>query len=681
MEFINRELSWLSFNERVLQEALDARNPIIERMRFLGIYSNNLDEFFRVRVANIRRMILVKDKTVQGFEGSPKELYNEIRAVVLRQQKQFDLAYQKILKELGAHSIFHIQENQLSDSQTAELKQFFNLKLKHSIVPILLNSKTSFPRLKDSGIYLAIKMYNEKAKKVKFALIKIPSGFSRFYLIKDEEGQKVILLDDIIRLNLDAIFSIFVYEKIEAFTFKFSRDAELNLEDELSATLKEKIEKSIKLRKKGAPVRFVYDEEMPPDLLAYLLEHLNLEYGVNTIAGGRYHNFKDFMSFPDFGNPEFVYEPLPPLNHPELEGQHSLMKKILKQDVLIHFPYQRFDYVVDLIREAAIDPKVREIKINVYRVTQDSQVLNALVNAVSNGKQVTVFLELLARFDEENNLYWSNRLKENGAKVLHGSSELKVHSKLIQITRMNANKKQYITYVGTGNFHERTAKIYGDLGLITANEEIGDEVAKVFHMLETNTYNRRFKTLLVSPMNTRKRIIDMIDNEINCVKKGGKGQIWIKLNNLTDPELIRALYKASRAGVKIDMIIRGICCLVPGVVNQSENIRVFSIVDRFLEHARIMKFSNNQKPVYYLASADWMERNLDKRIEVACPIIDPKIQKEIDKILECQLKGNVKTRIIGRLQKNKYRKDERAPFHTQIELYNFYKRLMEGKQN
>lgn len=680
MEFINRDLSWLSFNERVMQEALDVRNPIIERMRFLGIYSNNLDEFFRVRVANVRRMIVLKDKTVQGFHGSPKELYNEIRAVVLRQQKQFDLAYQKILKELGTHSIFHIQENQLSEDQKVELRQFFNLKLKHAIVPILLNNATKFPRLKDSGIYLAIKMYNEKAKKVKFALIKVPSGLSRFYLLKDDEGQKVLLLDDIIRLNLDAIFSIFVYEKIEAFTFKFSRDAELNLDDEISVTLKERIEKSIKLRKKGTPIRFVYDEDMPIDLLEYLLEHLNLEYGVNTIAGGRYHNFKDFMSFPDFGNPGFVYKKLPPLNHPELEGQNSLLKKILKQDVLIHFPYQRFDYVVDLIREAAIDPKVREIKINVYRVTQDSQVLNALVNAVSNGKKVTVFLELLARFDEENNLYWSNRLKENGAIVLHGSSELKVHSKLIQITRMNANKKQYITYVGTGNFHEGTAKIYGDLGLITGDAEIGVEVSKVFEMLETNNYNRRFKTLLVSPINTRSRILDLIENEINCVKNGGKGHIWIKLNNLTDPSLIQALYKASRAGVKIDMIIRGICCLVPGVPNQSENIRVFSIVDRFLEHARILKFSNNQKPLYYLTSADWMERNLDRRIEVACPINDLKLQKEIDTILDYQLKGNVKTRLIGRLQKNKYRKDERAPFHTQIELYNYYKNQLDSEK-
>lgn len=679
MEFINRELSWLSFNERVLQEAMDVRNPIIERMRFLGIYSNNLDEFFRVRVANIRRMIAVRNKTVQGFSGTPKELYNEVRAVVLRQQKQFDLAYKKILRELKEHKIYHIQETDLSEDQKKELQEFYNLKLKHAIVPIMLNSSTPFPRLKDSGIYLAIRMVVSGLKKPKFALIKIPSAFSRFYLMEDEQGKKVILLDDIIRLNLDATFSIFTYDSIDAYTFKFSRDAELNLDDDISVTLREKIEKSIKLRKKGAPIRFVYDQDMPIDLLDYLLHHLNLESGINTIAGGRYHNFKDFMSFPDFGNPDFVFNKLPPLNHPELEGERSILKKVLRKDVMLHFPYQRFDYVVDLLREAAIDPKVKEIKINVYRVTQDSQILNALLNAISNGKKVTVFLELLARFDEENNLYWSNKLKENGATVLHGGQNLKVHSKLLQITRVSSNVKKRITYIGTGNFHEKTSRIYGDLGLITANDEIGLEVEKVFIMLETENYKRRFKTLLVSPLNTRMRVIELIQNEIEFAKKGKRAHIWIKLNNLTDPTMIKALYKASRAGVKIDMIVRGICCLVPGVENQSENIRVFSIVDRFLEHARILKFANDKKPLYFITSADWMERNLDKRIEVGAPVFDPEIQKELDMIFEYQLKGNVKTRIIGKLQKNKYRKDDKAPFHTQIQVYDYYKQLANSK--
>lgn len=679
MEYFNRELSWLSFNERVLQEALDTRNPVIERMRFLGIYSNNMDEFFRVRVANVRRIIAVKNKNVKAFKGSPKELFNEIRLVVLKQQRQFELAYQTILNELGNHNIYHVQENNLSEEQILELKSYFNLKLKHAIVPIILNTHTPFPRLKDSGIYLAVKMTNLRSTKLRYALIKIPSLMSRFYLMNEGEKKKVILIDDIIRLNLDAIFSIFVYHKIEAFTFKFTRDAELNLDDDISTTLKEKIEHSIKLRKKGTPVRFVYDQDMPHDLLEYLLKNLNLEFGVNTIAGGRYHNFKDFMSFPDFGNPDFIYKPLPPLNHPVLEGQKSVLKVVLKQDIMIHYPYQRFDYLVDLLREAAIDPRVRSIKINVYRVTRDSQVLKALMSAISNGKQVTVFLELMARFDEENNLYWSNRLKENGAIVLHGAQDLKVHSKLIQITRMNGNKKQYITHVGTGNFHEKSARIYGDISLITSDEKIGLEVAKVFEILESENpnLNRRFKELLVSPINTRNKIVSLIKNEIAAAKRGEKAEIIIKLNNLTDEEMIDWLYKASNAGVKIKMIIRGICSLIPGVIGQSENIVVYSIVDRFLEHARIFKFHNAGNSLYFISSADWMERNLNKRIEVACPIYNTELQKEIDLIFDYQFKGNAKTRIIGKLQKNKYRKVDKKVFHTQMELYNYYKMQLE----
>lgn len=678
MDIFNRELSWLSFNERVLQEALDTRNPVIERMRFLGIYSNNMDEFFRVRVANVRRMIAVKNKNVQGFNGTPKELFNEIRLVVLKQQRQFEIAYQKILKELENHSIFHVKENELTPEQVLELKTYFNLKLKHAIVPIIINSTTPFPRLKDSGVYLAVKMTNLRSTKVRYALIKIPSIISRFYLIEEGDTKKVILVDDIIRLNLDTIFSIFTYHNIEAYTFKFSRDAELDLDDDISISLKDKVEKSIKLRKKGVPIRFVYDQEMPHDLLEFLLINLNLEFGVNTIAGGRYHNFKDFMSFPNFDNLDFVYKPLPPLNHPILEGQKSLIRMILKQDVMIHYPYQRFDYLVDLLREAAIDPRVKTIKINVYRVTNDSQVLKALMSAISNGKQVTVFLELMARFDEENNLYWSNRLKENGATVLHGGQDIKVHSKLIQITRMNGNKKQYITHVGTGNFHERTARIYGDVSLITADEKIGLEVAKVFQLLETEmpNLNRRFKELMVSPINTRLRLVNLIKNEIAAAKRGEVAEIFIKLNNLTDNDMIQWLYKANNAGVKIQMIIRGICCLVPGIAGQSENIIVYSIVDRFLEHARILKFHNAGDPLYFISSADWMERNLDNRIEVTCPIKDVQLKKEIDIIFDYQLRGNAKTRIIGKQQKNKYRKVEKSIFHTQIELYNYYKNLL-----
>lgn len=673
MELINRELSWLAFNERVLQEAMDPKVPIVERMRFLGIYSNNLDEFFRVRVANIRRIIGVQKKQIAGFSGTPTELYNEIRKTVMKQQLKFESTYQQLLSELEKHSIFHVDDTNCSGTMLVELSNYFNTKLKHAIVPIILEKSTPFPRLKDSSIYLAVRMLSENKKTVKFALIKIPSEFPRFYRIKEGEKEYVLLLDDIIRLHLKNIFSIFTFDTVEAYTFKFTRDAELNLDDDLAFTLIEKIEKSLKQRKKGKPVRFVYDEKMPKDLLDHLLKSLNLKFGINTIPGGKYHNFKDFMSFPSFEHPEFLYPAQPPVNHPDLEGQKSLIKTILAKDILLHFPYQRFDYVVDVLREAAIDPKVTFIKINVYRVAAHSQIMNALMAAVLNGKNVTVVLELQARFDEENNVFWANNLRENGAKVIYGVQDLKVHSKLMQITRVSNRQEQLITYVGTGNFNEKTALIYSDISLLTANVAISREVKKVFRLLENNLDRGIFKELIVSPFNTRRKFNALIDQEIAFAKKDLPASIRIKINNLTDPKLIDKLYEASQAGVKIQMIIRGICGLVPGVKGMSENIKVISLVDRYLEHARFFIFRNNGNPIYYISSADWMERNLDKRIEVACPIVDPKIQLEIDTVFNYQWKGTVKVREIRKDLKNTYRRQKAKPFHAQVELYNYYK--------
>jgi polyphosphate kinase len=678
MDLINRELSWLSFNERVLQEALDPKVPLIERMRFLGIYSNNLDEFFRVRVANLRRMIAVHKKQVDGFIGSPTELYNEIRKTVMKQQDKFELAYQKIVNELALENIYNLDESSLNESQKKELEAYFNRTLKHAIVPIILDKNSPLPRLKDSSIYLAVRMVSENNRKVKFALIQIPSEFPRFYRLKDDNAEYVILLDDIIRLQLKNIFYIFQFDAIEAYTFKFTRDAELDLDDDISVSFYEKIEKSLKQRKKGKPVRFVYDERMPKDLLDHLLKALNLKFGVNTIPGGKYHNFKDFISFPSFERADFNYKSQPPLTHPLLEKQKSLIKTILEKDVLLHFPYQRFDYVVDLLREAAIDPKVTSIKINVYRVARNSQIMNALMAAVYNGKNVTAILELQARFDEENNLYWANLLKENGARVIYGIQDLKVHSKLMQITRLHNRQEQLITYIGTGNFNEKTALIYSDIALLTAETSISREVKKVFRLLENNLDRGLFKQLLVSPFNARRKIIALIDREIKNARNNDPALIRLKLNNLTDRKMIDKLYEASEAGVKIEMIIRGICCFIPGQKGKSENVTVISIVDRYLEHTRFMIFHNNGKPEYYLSSADWMERNLDKRIEVGCPILSKSIQKEIDVIFDFQWKGSVKSRVIGKDLKNNYRKAQGQPFHAQVELYNYYKRLSES---
>jgi polyphosphate kinase len=674
MKIINRDISWLSFNERVLQEASDARIPLIERMRFLGIYSNNLDEFYRVRVANIKRVMSFDKNITLNNKGTAQKLYAEIRDIVMKQQKTFEKTYQQIIKELDDNNILLINDKSLNKHQIKQLDAYYNLILKHAIVPIILDKKTSFPVIKDSSIYLAIKIVG-KDKKIKYALIQIPTDFSRFYRLNADEKEYFILLDDIIRFYLKNIFKIFEFEEINAYTFKFSRDAELNLDDDYSETLIEKIEKSLKQRVKGKPVRFVYDQNMPEDLLNHLLKSLDLSKNENAIPGGKYHNFKDFISFPSFGHSEFKFIEQIPCIHPELEHVKSLIETIADKDILLHFPYQRFDYIVDTLREAAIDPTVKSIKINVYRVAKQSQIMNALIAAINNGKKVTVFLELQARFDEENNLNWANKLKEHGAKVLFGMQHFKVHSKLMQIARQINGKEQLISYIGTGNFNERTSLIYGDLGLLTANPTLGNEVKKVFRLLENNMDRGIYRELLVSPMNTRRKLIALIDKEIKFAEKKQKATIKIKLNNLTDPKIIEKLYRASQAGVKIDMIIRGVCCLIPGVKDLSENIRVISIVGRYLEHARFFIFENDKNPSYFISSADWMERNFDKRIEVGCPIYDKSIQKELEFIFEQQWNDTVNARHVCKDQKNTFIDSKSdKPFNSQLALFNYYEK-------
>jgi polyphosphate kinase len=673
MSLFNRELSWLSFNERVLQEAMDNRVPLVERLRFLGIYSNNLDEFFRVRVATIRRMIDVNKKQVEGFNGSPRFLYETIVEEVLRQQILFENTYAEILQLLGKDNIFHINENEVTKEQKEELYEFFNLKLKHEIVPILLHEGIKFPRLRDSEIYLAVKLQVKNSETNRYALIQIPDEYSRFYGLKKGTKQFFILLDDIIRLHLKFIFSIFDLEEIQAFTFKITRDAELNFDDDLSISFLEKIKTSVKNRKVGQPVRMVYDQRMPEDLLNYLCERLDLKDKTNLIPGGKYHNFKDFMRFPDYGNKKFLNEPQISSPHLDLENKSSLIQSILHKDVLLHFPYQRFDYVVDVIREAAIDPFVKSIKINIYRVAKNSQVMNALLNAVLNGKEVVAVIELQARFDEENNVYWSNKLQEAGVQVYFGIPSFKVHSKLLLIERKEADKNQLITYVGTGNFNESSARYYSDLGLFTSDITIGKEIKSLFLHLENKTIPKSAGQIMLSPVNTRKKIVQLIDNEIGIAKSGKKASIKLKINNLVDRKLIEKLYDASRNGVKIQLNVRGICSLVPGVANLSENIKVISILDRNLEHARFMIFRNNGKPIYFISSADWMERNLDKRIEVGVPILDKRLQKELDFIFKTQWQDSCKARIIDKKQRNKYVKlNETDQGHNSQKIFGVY---------
>jgi polyphosphate kinase len=671
MNIINRELSWLSFNERVLQESMDPTVPLTERMRFLGIYSNNMDEFFRVRVANLKRLSVLKKQKVEGFNGDAEELYKEIRKVVMKQQLSFESAFSSIQAEFEKDQIFMINEQEVNKDQLLILKNYYNEHLKHVVFPIILDKKNPLPKLRDYAIYLAVKIVVNK-NKTRFALIQIPGEYSRFFQLKGENRIDYILIDDIIRLQLKEIFSIFEPVEISAYTFKFTRDAELDLDDDLSLSFFEKIEKSLKQRRKGDPVRFVYDSKMPKDLLNFLLKSLDLTVGNNTIPGGRYHNFKDFMSFPDFGMAKYRFQAQPPQAHPAFSKGKSHIDVVLEKDVLLHFPYQKFDHVVDLLREAALDPKVKDIKINIYRVAKNSEVMNALLASVFNGKEVTVIFELQARFDEENNLWWSNRLKEFGANVIYGVPNLKVHSKLLQIRRVKDGKDQFITYVGTGNFNEKTATIYSDLAVLSSERELSLEVSKIFKLLENNLERNIFRNLLVSPFNTRRKLFALIDKEIAHAKAKKPAKIKIKINNLTDVKMIDKLYAAGKAGVKIELIVRGICCLKPGVKGLSENITAISLVDRYLEHARFFIFENNGDPVHIITSADWMERNLDQRIEVGMTVKDAAIKAELDRIFDFQWRGSVKARNISADLKNRYNERNLPPFHAQRELYLSY---------
>jgi len=678
MKLFNRELSWLSFNERVLQESLDISNPLVERVRFLGIYSNNMDEFFRVRVASLRRLNAIGKRKIDGFNGGPKALIHEIKKIVLEQQRLFELSYQKLIRELKERHILQTDEQHLKETEIEFIQNHFREKIRPQIVPIMLSSKRKFPQLKDGGNYLGIKMSDFERAKVKYALLEIPKNASRFIVIPSEKGSsvtKLILLDDIIRFHLAEIFSIFKFDQLDAHSFKITRDAELDLDDDISKSYLEKMKESVEMRKTGDTVRFVYDSAMPLDQLQYLMDALNLKPGENIIPGGTYHNFKDFMRFPDFGNSSFTFEQRPPLQHPDLKSNSSgsIIKKILNKDVLLTYPFQTFQHVIDVLREAAIDPKVVSIKINLYRVASNSQIINALISAAQNGIKVTAIIELKARFDEANNIRWSNYLEENGVNVLFGVQNLKVHSKLFLIRRKSGNKTQLIAHVGTGNFHEKTAKIYTDCSLLTANKSITREIEKVFRIFKNNIDRSVFRELMVSPFNIRRKLIALIDNEIQLAKNGEEAIITIKLNNLVDTKIIKKLYEASNAGVKINCIIRGICALVPGIEGQSENIKIRSIVGQYLEHTRIIVFNNGGDEKFYISSADWMMRNLDRRIEVTVPIFDKDLQTDIKFMLDAYFKDNQKSRIIDANQRNRNTKSQLDfKYNAQIEIYNYF---------
>lgn len=686
-QFINRDISWLSFNERVLQEARDENVPLLERLRFLGIFSNNQDEFFRIRVASLQRMDALSPKAKKQLGFDPRKILERIQKTVVAQQTLFEQTFANIMKSLNKKGIYQINEKQLTAVQGEFVKNYFAETVRPTLVPVMFSKRSKFPVLKDKVIYLAIKLgYKKDPLKFEYSLIEVPTQVvSRFLVLPDPEKKRtnVILLDDVIRYSLFEIYSIFNYDKIEAYTIKITRDAELEIGDGLSDSLVDKLEHSIKKRKKGEPVRFIYDQSMPKDLLQFIMKGLRLEDNDHIIPGGRYHNFKDFIRFPAVGGSDLVYEPFPSMPHRLLHNEKSILNVIRQRDVLLSFPYQSFSYIIDLLREAAIDPKVRSIKINLYRVAERSKIINALINAAKNGKEVTVVIELQARFDEENNIKMANKLEDEGVKVIFGVQGLKVHSKLILITREEHKKEVLYAHIGTGNFHEGNAKVYGDHSLLTSDERLTKEVARVFTFFSANYQRGVYRYLFVSPFNTRKRIIELIQNEIKNAKRQHDAYITIKLNNLTDPELIGKLYEAGRAGVKVRLLVRGMCCLVAGVKGLSENIEAVSIVDRFLEHARVMIFCNDGNELMFLSSADWMERNLDARVEVTTPIFDSEVRAQIRNVIGHQLKGTAKARILDKDMKNRF-KHELNPgkelYRSQYETYEYFRKQAQRKQ-
>lgn len=682
-QFVNREISWLSFNERVLQEAMDKSVPLIERLRFLGIFSNNRDEFYRVRVATIKRLQNLNKKSLQEIDFNPNELLEEIKQITLKEEKLFENAFSEIIKDLKEQNIFIVNEATILEKHQDFIVEYFDEKIRPYLIPIILKQKAKMPSLKDKSLYLGVKLYNNELKEIPlYSLIEIPTNISRFLVLPgiDDKSKHVILIDDVIRFNLKKIYALFDFDNIEAYAFKITRDAELDIDYDISTGLLEKMEKSLVKRKKGKQVRFVYDSNMPIDLFSFLAGNSKQTNNENLIPGGKYHNFKDFINFPSIERKDLVNKKLPALEHPILLQTNNILSCIKEEDVFLSYPYQSFDYIIDFLREAAIDPKVTDIQINLYRVAKNSKVINALVNAAKNGKIVSVIIELKARFDEENNIHWSNILQDNDIRVIFGVPGLKVHSKLILVTRKVDKQKELYAHIGTGNFHEGTAKIYGDYSLLTYDTRITNEVEKIFQFFEKNYLSLTFRHLIVSPYSTRRKFVQLIDNEIKNAKAKKEAKITIKLNNLDDTILINKLYEASNAGVKINLIVRGICALVPGVKKQSENIKVISIVDRFLEHVRTMIFHNNGDELYFISSADWMVRNLDSRVEVTTPIYNKRIQKVIKKMLNLQLSDNVKARIIDENQKNEYVALNGEPVRSQIETYKFFKKNLEKKR-
>ena len=686
--YVNRELSWLKFNARVLQEAADEKVPLLERLRFAGIFSNNLDEFFKVRYATVKR-VAMNESSDKELGVHAKELLEEITKEVIQLQDESLSIINTITEELEKEQIFIVNEKTLLPEHEAFVNTYFYDKVRPALFTIILNDLEKFPQLKDDVAYLAVKMtlkedekasgvqkfFSSKAykEKIQYALIELPTTLNRFIeLPQVDDKHYIIMLDDVIRFCLHLIFSIFNYESLSANMIKITRDAELDIDDDLSKSFVEKISSSVEDRRKGAPVRFVYDKTIDKDTLHFLIEKMGIVNTDSVIPGGRYHNRRDYMSFPSLGRTDLTYAPIHPLPVKGLTSEESLLKKIAEKDYLQFTPYHTFSNIIWFLREAALDPKVKSVKITIYRLAKNSQVVNSLINAVKNGKKVTVQIELQARFDEESNIGDAEQLKAEGVKLIFGVRGLKVHSKICVIEREEGKGIKRYGFISTGNFNESTAKVYTDYTLFTANQDILKEVNKVFNFFETNYNIQKYKHLIVSPHYTKKILKQLIEEEIKNAKAGKEAYIKLKMNNITSYKTIDKLYEASRAGVKIQMIVRGICCLVPGIEGMSENIEVISIVDKFLEHPRLFIFGNNGNPKVYISSADWMTRNISFRVEVGCPIYDETIKQELIDTFEISWADNVKARVIDQAQDNHYRPHTLPAQRSQVALYEYY---------
>ena len=679
---VERDISWMYFNKRVLDEAANANNPLLERLNFLGIYSRNLDEYFRVRVATLRRLVEI-ETTSRVYKSSSKSILKAILKLNETYTKEFEKIFADLKASLESENIIIINEQQITETQSQYINSYYKDVLMNSLFPILVSKMSHEPELNDESIYLAVKIsFSEnptKKKKKEFALIEVPTEeFSRFVVLPIEDDKTYIMfLDDVIRACLPQIFSHLNYDKYEAYTVKFTRDAEMEFENVAYLGLLDKVSKGVKSRKKGDAIRFVFDREIPNDLLKLIERLLNIEKYDAYVKGGRYHNLKDLMSFPKLARPELKYPPAPPVPVCAFDDAVSVLSLVRTKDQYLHYPYHSFNNFIRLIREAAISPDVKEIKICIYRLAKNSKIVKALICAALNGKKVTAMVELLARFDESSNISWAKRMQAAGIKVIFGVEGLKVHSKIAHISAKNGN----IACIGTGNFHEGTATVYTDFTLMTANKKIVDEIEQVFNFLEHPYLNPRFSELIVSPMSVRKKLYELIRTETENAKKGKPAYIYVKINHIVDEGIIEKLYLAAKAGVEIKLLVRGNCSIVTGIPKVSENIEVCGIIDRYLEHARIMIFANGGNERYFIGSADWMQRNLDGRIEVYTPVYDPDFQSQLKRVIEFGLKDNTKARVVDGSGHNLIKQTEdQTPFGSQTQLYQYYKNQYEQQR-